>query len=103
MVHPSAQIVPKLTDIVQQQVGHADLLAVVEEGCAAQGEHQRQRNPGQGVVVPPIAVAAVDPRGVMVAQRVAGPGAERQGSQTLTLIGAHPGRRQTVSVSSAES
>ncbi len=41
----------------------------------------------------PIAVAAVDARRVVVAQRVAGPGAGRQRGQPLLLVGAHPGGR----------
>lgn len=62
MVQPNAQHVPKLADVLQYQVSHANLLAIAKERSAAQREHETQGEPGQRFVVLTIAIVAVESR-----------------------------------------
>ena len=88
------QGVAQLRDVGEDGVAHADFLAVVQEGRAAQREHQRQREPRQRVIVNAIAKGALDARRIVIAERVAGPGAGRQLGEPLRLVLADVGGRE---------
>jgi len=88
--------VSHLPDTGECKIGHADFLAIVEEGRALECEHQCQVQPRQGrVVLCPIAPPAPDARGVVIAQGVARPCTGGQHREALRLVGVDVRRRQS--------
>ena len=66
-----------LRRVSNDQVGHADLFAIVEERRALQSQNERGVEARKVCIMLFIAVAGVDARSVVVAQRIAGPAFHR--------------------------
>ena len=93
-MQPQAPVVAELAGIVEQQVGHADLLAVVEERRSGKREHERGCQAGGCQLVRAACEASPDPRLVVVPERDGIPRSAREGGPSSDLVRADPCGRQ---------